>query len=250
MTNRERLQENYEDALFALLMDDVAQTEGARLIRENEALRADPNAAVPAEIDRRCKQVIQRTLAKRKHGMSLRKFGQQICRAAVIATIITSLFISAYAFSPSFRAGTLNLLLEIDDKVATWRFDDGSLPQLPEEEGMENDISFDFSNIPDGYTITEIDSSPNQMYIKLLNTQGIQVDMDIFKITDTATYTYDVENFDYYEEITYEGMTAILTDKRGVLSIAWADKERGLFYNAVSKDASLSELKELMKEIK
>ena len=64
MTNRERLQENYEDALFALLMDDVARTEGKRLIRENEALQADPNAAVPENIDRRCMQLIQSQKAR------------------------------------------------------------------------------------------------------------------------------------------------------------------------------------------
>lgn len=249
MTNRERLQENYEDALFALLMDDVARTEGKRLIRENEALQADPNAAVPENIDRRCMQLIQRTLTRRKYGVSVRKLGRQICVAAVVVTIIASLFISAYAFSPSFRARTLNLLLEIDDKLATWQFDDDSLPQFSEELGMANDIEFDIGKVPSGYTITDIESFPNQVHIKYESAQGIKIDVDVFEANDTSTYTYDVEDVDYYEEITYEGTTAILTDKRGVLSIAWADKEKGLFYNAVSSDASFSELKELMKEI-
>ena len=39
MANRNKLRENYEDALFALLMDDLAQQEGERLIRENETLK-------------------------------------------------------------------------------------------------------------------------------------------------------------------------------------------------------------------
>lgn len=250
MTNRERLQENYEDALFALLMDDVAQTEGTRLIRENEALRANPNAAVPAEIDRRCKQVIQRTLAKRKHGVSLRKLGQQICRTAVIAAIITSLFISAYAFSPSFRAGTLNLLLEIDDKLATWQFDDGSLSRFSEELGMANDIEFDIGKVPGGYTITDIESFPNQVHIKYENVQGIKIDVDVFKANDTSTYTYDVEDADHYEKVVISGSTAIVTNKTGVISIAWADEKQGLFYSVFSSDASLEKLEEFVCELK
>ena len=36
MTNREKLQDQYEDALFALLMDDLAWREGVRLLEENE----------------------------------------------------------------------------------------------------------------------------------------------------------------------------------------------------------------------
>ena len=32
MTRREKLQENFEDALFALLMEEVAEQEGQRLL--------------------------------------------------------------------------------------------------------------------------------------------------------------------------------------------------------------------------
>lgn len=249
MTNRERLQENYEDALFALLLDDVAQTEGKSLIQENEALQADPNAAVPANIDRRCMQVIQRTLAKQKHGASLRNLGQQICRAAVIVAIITSLFISAYAFSPSFRTETLNLLLEIDDKLAAWRFDDSGLTPLPEESDPANNIEFDIGKVPSGYTITDIKSYPNQVHVKYKNVQGIQIEVDVFKVTDVATFTYDVEVTDHYEEITLDGLPAILINKDGILTIAWAQKEAGLFVNIYSSGISIDEIEDFAREL-
>lgn len=242
MTNRERLQENYEDALFALLMDDVAQTEGKRLIRENEALQADPNAAVPADIDRRCMQVIQRTLAKRKHDVSLKKLCQQICRVAVIAAIITSLFISAYAFSPSFRTGTLNLLLDIDDKLATWRFDDGSLPQLPKGTDGTTKVGFNISNIPSNYTITGIESFPGQTHLQYKNAQGELLDIDIFDVNAADTFTYDVEDADYYEEVPLDGVSAIVLDKNGVVSIAWADTEQNTFFYMFSTDMSIDVL--------
>lgn len=54
MTNHERLTEQYEDALFALLMDSVAEEEGKKAIELNERLKADPEAEVPAEVRRRC----------------------------------------------------------------------------------------------------------------------------------------------------------------------------------------------------
>jgi hypothetical protein len=67
MTRHEQLLENYEDAYFALLMEEVAQQEGERMEKLNQELQADPNAAVPAELDRRCLKTIDRCFAKQRH---------------------------------------------------------------------------------------------------------------------------------------------------------------------------------------
>ena len=53
MTRQERLLEQYEDALFALLMEDVMLQEGERLEALNQQLLADPASAVPESLDRR-----------------------------------------------------------------------------------------------------------------------------------------------------------------------------------------------------
>ena len=51
MANRETRKEQYEDALFALLMDEMAQEDGKELLRLNEQLKQDPGAAVPEAPD-------------------------------------------------------------------------------------------------------------------------------------------------------------------------------------------------------
>lgn len=249
MTNRERLLENYEDALFALLMDDVARAEGERLIRENEALQTDPRAAVPDDIDLRCRRTIQRAFAKLGHSMTAARWGKRIGKVAVVAAIISTLFISAYASSPSFRAGTLNLLLEIDDKLATWQFNDGGLPQLPEGTDEAKEIGFDIGSIPKGYTITDIESFPNQTHIQCENTHGIKIYVDVFEVGNAAAFAYDTEDADYYEEINIKGFPAILVDKDGTMSIAWADERQGSFYSVFSADATTEELEEFVCEL-
>ena len=60
MTRREQLQDQFEDARFALLMDNLAWQEGERLLEENERLKHDPSADVPAEVTERCLKVINR----------------------------------------------------------------------------------------------------------------------------------------------------------------------------------------------
>ena len=81
MTKREELVETYEDALFALLMDEVAQIEGEEAIQLNNELLADSKYAVPETVQRRCKRTIQREFARenrKKLGKSTAKMLQYV----------------------------------------------------------------------------------------------------------------------------------------------------------------------------
>ncbi len=50
-----------ENALFALLMADLAEAEGAAAWEENERLKRDPEAVVPLEVQRHCLKPISRS---------------------------------------------------------------------------------------------------------------------------------------------------------------------------------------------
>lgn len=65
MTRREELQEAYEDAMFALLMDYVAESEGEKALEENRVLQEDPDAEVPQEVRRACLKEIHRAFRKK-----------------------------------------------------------------------------------------------------------------------------------------------------------------------------------------
>lgn len=54
MTKHEKLQEQYEDALFALLMEEFAVEEGKSALEENERLKRDPTFDVPPDVRQRC----------------------------------------------------------------------------------------------------------------------------------------------------------------------------------------------------
>ncbi len=59
MTRREQLQDRYEDARFALLMDELGAAEERQAQRESHRLNADGAAEVPEDLDRRCTQTIR-----------------------------------------------------------------------------------------------------------------------------------------------------------------------------------------------
>jgi len=60
MNEDERLYEQYEDAFFALLMNRVAEANGKELMQKNEELLADPNAAIPESLNKRCLQILEK----------------------------------------------------------------------------------------------------------------------------------------------------------------------------------------------
>ena len=61
MDKRDQLQENYEDALLALILEQNMEAEGQRLSEENQRLLQDPEAAVPVDISKRCIKAIRRS---------------------------------------------------------------------------------------------------------------------------------------------------------------------------------------------
>ena len=58
MTNLSKQQELDEERLFKRLMRLYMEAEGERLLAENERLNADPSAAVPPELDKKCLELI------------------------------------------------------------------------------------------------------------------------------------------------------------------------------------------------
>ena len=76
MTRRERLIENYEDALFSLLMDEVAESEGKKAMEGNQRLRDNGEIEVPVSVRQRWRRVI----AKRAVENDLRQFGHGVTR--------------------------------------------------------------------------------------------------------------------------------------------------------------------------
>jgi len=115
MTRREMLIEQYEDALFALLMDEVAEAEGEEALRLSEQLRSDPTAEVPELTQKRCERVIRSAFARQGMRRVGRTTGRVLQKVCVAATLCALLFTTAFAAVEDFRVATLNALIEVFD---------------------------------------------------------------------------------------------------------------------------------------
>ena len=245
MEKHNLLQDNYEDALFALLMDELAEKEGERLMQENERLLQDPSTAVPAESERRMLQVIERETAKHAHRRSSGKILHILGRFAIGALIAVLLFGSAFALSPSFRASTLNLLMQIDDKFTSWQF----VSESNSNELSPSQYDINVGWLPDGYISSlPISPDPQNIVMQCSNSSGKSIII-------SAHFDYAVNHFLDTEEIEY-GTPIVVRDHLGILitkdditRLAWVDETTGIAVFIQSADVGSDTLLRIAENI-
>ena len=218
MTKRELLEEQYEDALFALLMDRVAISEGQKAIEENERLKSDPNAAVPLSAQRKCVQTINQYFRKKRVHSAFRVTGKIVNRVALIALIGVLMVSTAFAFSPAFRASTLNLIIETLSDRTNFQFSDGDSAALP---------SINLNWVPEGFSIRDQKNGTNVMWIQYENMQ-----QDMFDITVLdgigGVASFDTENAEV-SSLTVGEHQATLIIKNDTRQIVWGDQNLNIF---------------------
>ena len=107
MNEDERLYEQYEDAFFALLMNRVAEANGKELMQKNEELLADPDAAVPDRLNKRCMHTIEKSYRKAQIQKAAKKTLRTLNRVALWILIPLFMFVGVFAASETVRVKTL-----------------------------------------------------------------------------------------------------------------------------------------------
>ena len=224
MKRREQLYENYEDALFAILMDKVAEEEGARLREENKRLQDDPEAEVPERVDEAARRTIRRAFGKQRRRGATRFAGKLVNAAAVLVLVLSALFVTAYAAFPEVQLKTLNLLIQSSDVA--------SRLALVGEERVERDRSGSDSLTICGYRIPMLDDfvllsqeeDKHGGWVKYENDAGATIRIAFFK---AGTKYLDTEDVDYYEDISIHGYSGIVVKKNSLTSIVWTEQDHG-----------------------
>lgn len=144
MNRKELLHEQYEDALFALLMDAVADSEGAKALEENSRLQAEPHFQMPDSVDNRSLQTIHRHFAKLKRRSVQKYTARALGKAMIAVSVASTLFFTAFATSETVRLNTLNLVSEAFPEKTDFQF----IPKADEVDTPQISATW----VPDGYT--------------------------------------------------------------------------------------------------
>ena len=219
MTNRERLEENYEDALFAMWMNDFAQRRGEQFLEENERLQNDPEAAVPEKLQRKNLNLIYRELRRNSQHFVFKRVGKAALHFAAAVAIMAALFGAAYALSPEFRASTLNVLMQLDERAASFQLveDESASPEVP---ALMPNVTVGW--LPEGYRMDIPFYERLQTTIDCTNANDDLIRVRVF--TDNLTLSaLDTEEATLCEPVTVQENPALLVEKDETLRITWAD---------------------------
>lgn len=118
---KQKLLEQYDDAAFALLMDEYAEEEGARLMAEFEAAQAAGQVPqMPPELDEQCRRMIRRDRAKKRGKQAVRSFRKVAVKAAVAVLVFIGLMTTVVMSVDALRVPVLNFILTLHDDFSSF----------------------------------------------------------------------------------------------------------------------------------
>lgn len=216
MTNREQLYENYEDALFAILMDDLAETEGERLLELNQQLQDDPDAAIPDEVRQRCIAVINREFAKKKRAASVQRAKKALKILPWAVVIAMALMAIAFAAFPSFRTGVLNIIKATSNDHTSWSFQETY-------HSYHDDLPISIL-LPEDFIMIDQYNSPDIIIVHFqsaINSEAV-LSASVFK-GQNAVVGIDNENYNVKSICSVQGFNADLYKNDTDIWVTWAD---------------------------
>ena len=233
MTQKEQLWENYEDAVFAILMDAVAEQEGEKGLQLMEELEHDPSAQVPEEVQKRAEKTIRKAFAAKKRE-SMKHFTFKVAQRIAIAVFAAAVLAAGtFAAFPEVRANLYNLIIrEYEDHT---EFD---YTEQFSDEYSSADFTIEPGWLPDGFTLSDEGDTYTSVYKTYQNGSDAMIRI-VKNVLSGGSLAVDTENAKV-TSITIQNHEATLIEKEEwsmiVISRPDIDEVTYLDGTAVSSD--------------
>lgn len=243
----EQLLEQYEDAVFALAMNAYAEENGARLIQEYEQARQNGAGEVPPELDKKCRMLIRRELAKRRRQACIQRAVKTAGRTAAAVMVLVGIAATLVFSVDAIRTPVLNFILEHTDRHTALGTDETVKETEASTPRTEKDLSRMYGDvIPAGYEQTKsvvkddgtfhiVYADENQNLILIQSNRG-----DSRQGVDTEDAV--CENVKVLEH------KAIFVDKDGY-TVVWYDDDSQLTYRLRTTGLSMEDFWVLAEQI-
>lgn len=230
MNEKERLYQQYEDAFFTLLMNEVAEDEGNALLQKNEQLLADERAAVPERLHRRCLRTIEKSEQKAKLHRAAKKTARVLNRVAMLLLIPILLYGVAFAASENVRVKTLNFLIEELDVGTRYVFQNEDAANADADAILNRVMQVVQETVPADYTLVSQHTSSKSADCFFTNKWNEEVSVSVFFLADRdTTITLDTE--DAQTEISIIGNQSVtVIQKENRYQLAWLNSEEQAMY--------------------
>lgn len=228
-----KLRENYEQALFQLVMHDAAGREGSCLLEENQKLKALAESRPSEEALRKFTEQLDAHLRKKKADARRKQLPRLLRRMAVAAVAICFVFFTAMTTVQAFRVKVMNIWMEIQPEFTIFRLKEDSIGTSGDNLVVNWTNAYVPTYIPEGYTVGSM--SINEPAREIVYTRG---DSSIIytELDASSSPVIDTENASRLETVNINGHTGTLVQKNGVTTIVW-DMDGRLFLIQAWTDA-------------
>lgn len=241
MAKRTYLTDNNEDALFALLMENVSHEEGIKAIEENKRLKNDPDAELPIDLQNKCVQTIRKNFRKgqtRKAKRTALKIANRIAVAILTCILLATV---AFAVSEEVRVKVLNWVSET--------FEDHTEFQWGAQDTIEESAipRFTAKWLPDGFVLqtSEIDGhavieqyvgpDEKESYVMIMMTQFLG-----------GEYNSDTEEANI-ASVKINGYDATIVEKDNTIQVIWTCEN--VIIQILSENINLSQIIKIAENI-
>lgn len=216
-----QLQENYENALFALLMDEYAKEEGAQLLALQQELEEDPDFQLPEGMEERGLKLIRKTYRKNNRKYAMKIVEKALTRVAVVVLTLNITFGAFFVSVEAFRNKVLNMVLTYCETHTTVQFTgDAENAAIAAEDHVYTVEDF-MAVLPEGYVLASHDVNDMMETAEISGPDGIQITW--LRYSASAMSNVDTENADYTVEIELNENKGILIEKDGTSMVVIGD---------------------------
>lgn len=233
----ELLREQYEDALFTLLMDEYAEETGEKLLDE---FNHSESAEMPAALDEKCRKMIRQHFARQKNKIRIRKtlrfIGKSVATIVVTFGLASTLFFSVDAI----RVPVLNFLLEHQKGyLLVSKFpESSSITVNPQDQLPQDPTSLGFL-LPEGYKLLKYTSKTSGTFFVCYTNEAGDI-VQLQTVLDNGKFIIDTENA-VTESVTISGYEGTLIQKDG-FDLVWHVPEAGLIYKLYASNLTRDEV--------
>lgn len=242
MDEREKLMERYDDAAFALMMDECAEAEGAAFLAEFQAAAAAGELPeLPEDIDRACRDTIRREYAGQEWKVRLKQFRRTAAKVAVAVFAVIGILGTLVFSVEAWRNTVLGRFMKETDEgtVVTW--DD------PVESFRATSVAVFEGMLPAGCEKVSETLTKNMTLVAYEDENGYVAQLNITPTggkvrldTKDATCT----------EIDVGDYRALLIEEPPGCMVVWENEEKGILYTVhgiLPTDTMLKICEELVK---
>lgn len=204
--DQNELWERYEDAMFTLLMDEVAHQEGQEQLEWKKQLNDDPSAALPEEVRKKGEQTIRKAFAAKKRRSARHVGFRMFQRIAVAVMLVILTAVCAFAAFPEVRAGILNMIAQEYEDHTDISFSTTSSNEYP---AANYDVTLGW--IPEGFIMTQ-DETEYSSALKLYEREDGGTLSVVASSAEGRTTSVDTEDAKV-TSVTIQGYDGTLVEK-------------------------------------